>query len=100
MAALSMEDSLRLNGAAHAIAGVYGIEVVEPYPATVRSQVCGKPHAGDRKSTKKLVIDTLILRGLVPKTFRDDDAADAIAGLVWAESNFARRDSSFALTAR
>ncbi len=95
-----IEDSLRLNGAVHAVAGVYGIEVVEPYPATVRAMVCGKANAGDRDSTKRLVIDSLILRGLVPKEFRDEDAADAIAGLVYAHAVFGRRDSSFALTAR
>lgn len=94
-----IEDSLRLNGAVHSVAGVYGIEVVEPYPATVRSQVCGKPHAGSREETKALVIQSLIFRGLVPRDFKDTDAADAICGLIWAESNFARRDSSFTLTA-
>lgn len=94
-----IEDSLRLNGACHAIAGVYGIEIVEPYPSTVRAQVCGKANAGDRASTKLLVINSLIARGLVPRGFKDDDAADSLAGWVWAEANFARRDSSFTLTA-
>lgn len=95
-----VNDSRRLNGAANAIAGVYGIEVVEPRVQTVRAQVCGASGAGGREQGKQMVIDNLILRGLVPKDFKDADAADAICGLIYAEANFARRDSSFTLTAR
>ena len=105
--AANVEDSLRMNGVVNGIAGVYGIEVVEPYPATVRSQVCGAPSApgeserGGRmmKNTKWLVIDTMIMRGLLPKGCDQDDRADACAGWVWAEANFARTaPANFQLT--
>lgn len=104
----NVEDSLRMNGVVNGIAGVYGIELVEPYPAPVRSQVCGRPHApGESKrkgakmsNTKWLVIDTMVLRGFLPRGCEDDDRADSACAWCWAESNFARRDSSFTLTAR
>lgn len=95
-----VNDSRMLNGAVQAIAGVYGIEVTEPRVQTVRAEVCGTSRAGGRAEGKQMVIDTLVLRGLLPRGFQDDNAADALAIWVWAESNFARRDSSFALTAR
>ncbi len=93
-----IEDSLRLNGAVHAIAGVYGIPVAEPYPATVRSQVCGKPYAegesartGRKMSnTKWLVIDAMVFRGYLPKGCEDDDRADASALWCWGEANYAK----------
>lgn len=94
----AVEDALRLNGAVHAIAGVYGIPVTEPYPSTIRSQVCGKvsvPGQSKRggktlSNTKWLVIDTVALRGLLPKDSTDDNRADAVAGWVFLEANFSR----------
>lgn len=90
----SVEDALRQNGAVHAIAGVYGIGITEPYPATIRSQVCGRPHRmtvdlkGNKVSdTKNMVIETMIFRRLIPADCRDDNRADAVCGWVWMEAN-------------
>ena len=102
-----IEDSLRMNGACHAIAGVYGITVLEPYAQTVRFVVCGRANvpgesvrAGKKLSnTKLMVIDNVILRGMLPKGNLDHDRADAIALWIWAESVHARMaPKTFALT--
>ena len=104
-----IEDSLRLNGAVHAIAGVYGIEITEPAAATVRKAVCG--HANDpgetrvggrmMKNSKLMVIRNVIMRGLLPADCLDDNRADAVAGWVYLEAMFARvPPATFSLTAK
>lgn len=99
----AVEDALRLNGVVHCIAGVYGIDVTEPYPATIRSQVCGAaygPRMPDgKRDTKGMVIRTVTRLGMVPVGTMDDNLCDAIATFIWAESNFARvSPAKFALT--
>lgn len=99
----AIEQALRFNGAAHAVAGVYGIEVTEPYPATIRSQVCGAaygPRQSDgKRDTKGMVIRTMVLLGYIPKNCEDEDQADAACGFAWMESVFARTaPAKFALT--
>ena len=97
----SVEDALRLNGAVNAVAGVWGVDVTEPYPATVRSQVCGKAHDKDSLGgTKMLVLQNMIMRKMVPVDCMDFDRADACALWVWAESNFARVNGQFVLTGK
>lgn len=94
----AVEDALRLNGAIHAVAGVYGINITEPYPASIRKEVCGRafvPGEGvingkKMSNTKILVIQTVILRGMAPKDCVDGDRCDAIAGWIWLESHFSR----------
>jgi hypothetical protein len=86
--AVSTEDALRMNGCIHGIAGIYGINIVEPYPATIRSAVCGRSHAAGENDigTKRMVIDTMILRKYIPKGCEDHDRADACAGFAWMEA--------------
>lgn len=88
----NVEPSLRLNGAVHAIVGgLWKRPVVEPYPATIRAQVCGQANAGDRRETKKMVVATVKLLGLMPKDApNDDDRADALAGWWWTASTHGR----------
>ena len=87
----NVEPSLRLNGAAHAIiGGVWGCRIVEPFPATVRAAVCGRANAGERKETKKMVLATVKLLGLLPANCFDDNRADALAGWHWASSVYGR----------
>lgn len=90
----SVEYALRLNGAVHAVTGVYGIEVTEPYPATIRSQVCGAPYGpkgpDGKRDTKGMVVRTVTLLGLVPHGTVDEDRCDAVAGWVYLQANFAR----------
>lgn len=89
-----VEDSLRMNGACHAIAGLHGLTVLEPYPATVRALVCGRAtmpgetlRDGRKLSnTKWMVIETMILRGYLPARCTDDNRADACALWCWAEA--------------
>lgn len=94
----AVEDALRLNGVVHAIAGVYGINVTEPYPATIRSQVCGAAYGPKRadgsRDTKGLVIRTMVLLGYIPSDCIDEDRADACAGFAFLEANFARKAPS------
>jgi Holliday junction resolvasome RuvABC endonuclease subunit len=77
----NVEPSLRLNGAAHAVVGgLWGCRVLEPAAATIRVAVCGRAHAGDRGETKKMVVATVQMLGLLPKACHDDNRADALAG--------------------
>lgn len=97
----SVEDALRLNGVVNAIAGVWGVDVAEPYPSTVRAQVCGKAHDKDLPGgSKMMVLQNIIRRKLVPIDCADLDRADACALWVWAESNFARMNGQFILTGK
>lgn len=95
----AVEVALRLNGAVHSVAGVYGIPVAEPTVQTIRAAVCGKSSAGSREETKAMVVASVILRGLLPKGSLDDDRADALAGFVWMEAVYGRRaPAEFVLT--
>lgn len=105
----NVEDALRMNGACNAIAGVWGVNVSEPFPSTVRTQVCGRPYEsgdglrGNRRisNTKIMVLDTMITLGYLPRNCNDDDRADAVCAWVWAQANFARvPPANFTLTAR
>lgn len=99
----SVEYALRLNGAVHAVAGVYGIQVTEPYPATIRAQVCGAAYGprqiDGKRDTKGMVIRTMILLGYLPAGCTDEDRADATCGFSYLEATFARAaPAKFALT--
>ena len=99
--AANVEDALRMNGCVNAVAGVWGVDVTEPYPATVRAQVCGKAHDKSGDGTKMLVVQNMILRKLIPIDCVDNDRADAVCSWVWAEANFARvAPAKFVLTGR
>jgi hypothetical protein len=101
-----IEDGLRMNGCCHAIAGLFGITVLEPYAQTVRLAVCGRAFVpgdsvrnGKRLSnTKLMVLDTMTLRGYLPKGCADTDRADACALWCYAESTrFLSAPESFSL---
>ncbi len=82
-------SSLMLRGTVHAImGGVYGCKIAEPYPATIRSAVCGRANAGDRDATKRMVVATMHALALLPKDVRDDNRADALAGWHYCASTF------------
>lgn len=90
----ALVDGLRLNGAVHSIAGVYGISITEPYPATIRSQVCGAAYGqrqvSGKRDTKAMVIRTVTILGMVPPGTTDEDRCDAVAGWIFLQANFAR----------
>lgn len=87
----SVEVALRLNGCCHAIAGVYGIKVVEVPVSTIRAAVCGKASAGDRKATKAMVVRTAKLLRLMPAgATDDDDRADSLIGWRYVEAVYGR----------
>jgi hypothetical protein len=96
----SVEVALRLNGACHAIAGVYGIKVVEIPASTIRAAVCGRAHAGDRKATKAMVVKTAKLLNLMPADATDDDdRADSLLGWRYCEAVYGRSaPAEFVLT--
>lgn len=98
----SVEYALRLNGAVHAVAGVYGIEMTEPYPATIRSQVCGAAYgprqANGKRDTKGMVIRTMVLLGMVPPGETNEDKCDAVAGWLYLRANFSRVPAPLVLT--
>src|ERR1035437_3761598 len=58
---------LLLAGAVHALAGIYGIPVKEPYDATCRKHFTGKASFGDRTETNLAVLRRAIMLGYVPK---------------------------------
>lgn len=87
----NVESSLRLNGAAHAImGGIYRCKIVEPTAATIRAAVCGRADAAGRDETKRMVVRTVQLLGMLPGDSKDDDRADAIAGWLWAAAVYLR----------
>lgn len=110
----NIEVSLRLNGAVHAIAGVYTIRVAEIYASTMRAAVCGRASAaGDvygvpksmlkaaqRAATKAMVVKTAKLLNLMPADAKDDDdRADALIGFRYCEAIYGRRaPAEFILT--
>lgn len=96
----SVEVALRLNGSVHALAGIYGIPVVEPTVQTIRAAVCGQASAGSREETKAMVCHTMRLLKLLPEGGKDDDdRADAIAGWSYCEAIYGRHaPADFILT--
>lgn len=90
----AVEDSLRMNGVVNGMAGIYGIAVVEPYPAMARAMVCGrasvpgesKRTGAMKKNVKWLAIDTMILRGYLPKGSEEDNRADSLVCWSWGEA--------------
>lgn len=86
----STEDALRMNGAIHAVCGVYKLSTVEPTVNEIRMAICGKTHDKRGVGTKQMVINTLALRGLVPRDETDDNKCDAIAGWLWVEAYYGR----------
>jgi len=100
------EDALRLNGAVHAVCGVYGIPVVEPAASEIRKAVCGHAFGpgpkGDR-GTKQMVLDTVLALKLLPREAIEQgdsvfDRADAVAGWQYVSATMFGR-MRFALTA-
>jgi hypothetical protein len=81
----NIESSLRLNGAAHAIlGGIHGIRIVEASADTIRAGVCGRARAGDRESTKAMVIQVMRWHKFMePDDPDDDNRADALAAWLW-----------------
>lgn len=94
------EMALRLNGCVHGFAAVYGVPVVQIYPATIRAAVCGQANAGDRAATKAMVVATMKLLKLMPENAPDDDdRADALCGWRYCEAVYGRRaPAEFVLT--
>lgn len=89
--------------------GVYKIEVCEPWPNSIRAQVCGKAYVKGRSrlegreisNTKLMVISTMIQRRYIDKHCTDDNQADACAGFCWMEANHSRETpKDFALTSK
>lgn len=81
----SVEDALRMNGVVHAVCALYGVNVIEPYPSTIRSAVCGKPHDAVG-GTKAMVLKTMKFRGYLQADETDGDRADACAGWCYLEA--------------
>lgn len=101
----NIETSLRLDGAVHAVAGVWGVPVAELDASTIRAMVCGgksgipnlRPGMSEnaikdarRKATKQMVVDTMILLGLLPTGCKDDNRADAACGWRYCEAVYGR----------
>jgi len=88
----NVESALRLNGAAHAIVGgVHRIPIVEPAADTVRAAVCGQKNAGDRDATKRMVVRTAQMLGMLGPEAKDDNRADAVLLWAWAVSTHGKR---------
>lgn len=87
----AVEVALRLNGAAHCMAAIYGVPVAEPTVQAIRAAVCGRASAGSREETKAMVVATMKLLKLMPADAKDDDdRADALAGWSWCEAVYGR----------
>lgn len=78
-------------GALHAIAGCYGTPVTLVPPSTVRKMCCGRPHAGSRDETKRMVIDAAIQLGYLEEGSKDHNAADAALVFQWGSWSLAQR---------
>jgi Holliday junction resolvasome RuvABC endonuclease subunit len=95
----NIETSLRLDGAANAVAGVWGVPVATIAASTIRAAVCGRANAGDRAATKAMVVQTMIFLGLLPTGCTSDDRADSLAGWRYCEAVYGRMaPNEFVLT--
>lgn len=87
--------TVRLTHGLHAIVeGMcvrFGIRCEEAAAATIRKHFIGCAQAGDRRATKRAVIDRCHLLKLMPSTSVDDNRADAIATWDFACATYARR---------
>ena len=86
----SVETAWLLVGAVYGFCGPHWIPVRESHVQTVRKHFTGRARYGSRQEAKRAVIDRAHLLGLLPKTSKNDNAADAIAVWDWACATFAR----------
>jgi hypothetical protein len=84
----------RLHGVLYGIAGLYGVKIEEPYPATVRKHVLGQGRARAGQNIKSLVVARMILLGYLPEGCTDHNMADVAALFVYAECVYCRRSPS------
>lgn len=81
---------LKCHGAAEAACGAFGVLVKTANVSTIRKHFCGRANAGDRASTKRMVLDRAKILGYLPKDCEDDNRADAIAVWEYACAKYAR----------
>lgn len=102
----NIETALRLDGAVHAMAGVYRVKTVELDVNTVRATVCGQKSGGmimtpgmsknarrdaQRQATKQMVVRTMRMLTLMPAdAVYDDDRADALCLWRYCEAVYGR----------
>ena len=87
----------QLHGAVFAIAGIYNVPIVEPYPATIRKHCLGQGRAKDGQNIKALVLERMRLLGYIPKDCKDHNQADACALYMYVEDVYCRRTAPLTL---
>lgn len=90
----SIELAWALVGSVYGFCGPQGIPVREANVQTVRKHFTGRARWGGRDAAKSAVVGRCHLLGLLPKSDRNDNKADAIAVWDWACATFARRAAS------
>lgn len=90
----SVETAWLLVGAVYGFCGPHGIPVREANVQTVRKHFTGRARHGSRDDAKRAVVQRAHVLGLLPKTSKNDNTADAIAVWDWACATFARRTAA------
>lgn len=88
------EATVRLQAGLHAIVEAvccrHNVAWDERADSTIRKHFLGRGRLGDRRSTKDAVIARCHALGLLPRTCRDDNCADAVAAHDWAAAHLMR----------
>jgi hypothetical protein len=92
------DGAILFNGALRAVCALENVPVRCPDVNTVRVHFCGQRSAGDRDSTKRMVVTRAQMLGYLSRDCDDDDMADAAALFDFASSHFGRAAPRFALT--
>jgi hypothetical protein len=87
----NLQMAYGLHGVTEAVAERWGIRLETVYPATVRAFFIGQANMGNRPATKSAVVQRCHLLGLMPKTCKNENQADALAIWFWAASHFGHR---------
>lgn len=88
------EATVRMQYGMHAIVealGVrFGVPVHEAAAATIRKHFLARSQFGNRKDTKRAVLQRCWLLGYLPKDCTDDNRADACATFDWGAAHLAK----------
>lgn len=78
----------RLVGALDSVAACYGVRVEDVKVSDHRKHVTGSARHDSRDLAKAATLAALKARGLIDRSSRDDDMADAIAIFCWANAQY------------
>lgn len=90
-ASVTADMAWMLVGAVEAVCGCYGVRTIAANVQTVRKHFTGKARYDSREAAKLAVVKRCHVLGLMRRSQRDDNQADALAVWDWAVAVHARR---------